>query len=203
MCLVLEGISFLPELTRQNMMQFLFWISNVLLSWRRLSSSYKNREGKWVTLKNIFLKPKIRTHTTASDNFGCRQMLSSSLYFPNILSMGYCESVDFLLHHILSVYGVERRCWSQIKVLFIVCSLWRYRKKTNHLLYLKISLYSTQDTYNLCWKLPDELREATHVCFIDNSKCFTQNERARYSLSPTLVKMVWIQEGANANMGTS
>lgn len=47
-------------------------------------------EGKWVTLKNIFLKPKIHTHTNASDDFGCRQMLAPPLQLPNILSAVYC-----------------------------------------------------------------------------------------------------------------
>lgn len=52
-------------------------------------------------------------------------------------SLSFCTSqtfcqwsivrVDFLSDHILS-YGGEACYWSKMKILFFVCSLWRYRK---------------------------------------------------------------------------
>jgi len=91
MCLVPEGINFLPGITRQSVMQFLPEFKMLCYLEASLPHPIKTG-GKRVTLKDIFLKTKILTHTrtNASDNAGCRQMLSSSLYFPKFLSMGYC-----------------------------------------------------------------------------------------------------------------
>lgn len=86
--------NFLPGITRQNGV-LLLWTYNALLFWRQLPSSNKNREGKQATLRNIFPKPKILTHTTASDDLSadrCSLPLCSSqtfcqcLLFPCALS---------------------------------------------------------------------------------------------------------------------
>ena len=105
MCLVPEGINFLPGITRQSVMQFLPEFKMLCYLEASLPHPIKTG-GKRVTLKDIFLKPKILTHTHT-------QMLLIILgvdrcSLPLCTSPSFCQwaivkSVDFLPDHILSV----------------------------------------------------------------------------------------------------
>lgn len=108
-------------------MQFLLWTYDVLWSRRQLSSPNKNRAGKQATLRNIFPKPKILTHTAASDNSECRQMLSSSSCFPNSLSM-LIVRVCTLSQTTSCLSPAEKLAAAWNKSPVPVQSLWRCRK---------------------------------------------------------------------------
>lgn len=70
-------------------------------------------------------------------------------------------------------------------------------KQTNKLQYLKIS---TQGPQNLCWKLPDELRELSYVCSLDKIEAFHTEGKISTFIIPKVSLNGMDKKGANVNI---